>query len=192
MTQISSNTSNELIGYWNSGYGGGTRWVSGDQYEIHRVIISTDQSCRGAGDLIVGDTNNFYNATTGVKSWTHQALEPAYSWNNVYTPTNTQIDINLGTGAGNILQLNRDYFIRTPMPGYTPFTYPHPLVTGEPPPPTATPTPPTTATPTITPTATPLATATPTATNTPAATPTPAPTATAKASAPTRPPTAAT
>jgi hypothetical protein len=133
---ITSNTSTVLTGYYMAGYGGGTTWAVGDSYQIHRVLISQDQPCRGAGDLITSTTEfNPVNSTTGTPSWTHQALEPVYSWNDRYTPDNSLVNIITGPGAFAVLQAGRDYFNNTPMPGYTPYTYPHPLVSGAPPPP---------------------------------------------------------
>ena len=100
------------------------------------------------------------------------------------------VDIGLAIGAGIILQEGRDYFNDTPMPGYTPFVYPHPLVTDPPipsptPSATVTPSPTATATPTPSPTSppspTPSPAPSPTPTSTPASTPTATPTATATA-----------
>jgi hypothetical protein len=190
---ITGNTSNTLTGYYHSGYGGGVTWNAGDQYQIHRVLISLDQPCRGQGDLITGDFDHPINARTGTPAWPQQLLEPAYLWNNVYTPTGTRINLELSIGAFVVLREGRDFYNETPMPGYTPFIYPHPLVTDPPipsPSPSATVTPPPTATPTPTasptsPTPSPAPTPTPTSTPaaTPTATPTPTPTATARATA---------
>jgi hypothetical protein len=131
---ITSNTSNTLTGYYHDGYGGGVTWNAGDQYQIHKVLISMDQPCRGAGNLIRGDFDHPVSATTGTPSWVNQALEPAYSWNNVYTPTGARVNIELASGAWTVLREGRDFYNNTPMPGYTPYTYPHPLVTGQAPP----------------------------------------------------------
>ena len=70
--------------------------------------------------------------------------EPAYIWNNSRVPLgNINIaDYGLGqtnscTGstydtAANYIVLNRDYFNgSTAKPGYTPYTYPHPLTLGQ-------------------------------------------------------------
>jgi hypothetical protein len=73
------------------------------------------------------------NATTGTPSWVRQALEPAYSWNNVYTPTGAPVNIGLAIGAGAVLREGRDYFNNTRMPGYTAYVYPHPLTISLPP-----------------------------------------------------------
>jgi hypothetical protein len=58
---------------------------AGDTYEIHRVLVMMDQNGRGKGDQVAGDPP--INTTTGTASWNHGALEPCYSWNNIYTPT---------------------------------------------------------------------------------------------------------
>jgi hypothetical protein len=185
---ILSNTSNALTVYYHDGYGGGVTWNAGDQYQIHKVLIALDQPCRGAGDLIIGDFNHPINARTGTAEWPRQALEPAYSWNDIYTPTGARVDIGLGIGAGIILQEGRDYFNNRPMPGYTPFVYPHPLVTDPPipsptPSATVTPSPTATETPTPSPTSSPSPTPSPAPSPTPTSTPAPTPTATPTATA---------
>jgi hypothetical protein len=123
---IQSNTNNTLTVYFYTDSGGGHVWKAGDGYQIHRVLIALDQPSRGKGDLITGDR------PTPV-GWPHQELEPSYSWNNVYTPTGAHVNFTVGT-AGTTLKEGRDYFNNTPMPGYTPYTYPHPLTRGLPPP----------------------------------------------------------
>jgi hypothetical protein len=128
---IRSNTSNTLNVYYYTDSGGGHVWHAGDGYQIHKLSIALDQPGRGQGDLIVGDPP--VNSRTGTAAWPNQALEPTYSWNNVYKPGNTQINITVGTG-GFMLVEGRDYYNNTPMPGYTPYTYPHPLTKGLPPP----------------------------------------------------------
>jgi len=56
-------------------------------------------------------------------------------WNQVI-PGTTSIRLPgiryFKTGAGNhkLQQKGRDYYNNTPMPGYKPYTYPHPLVSG--------------------------------------------------------------
>ena len=62
-------------------------------------------------------------------SWPHQSSEPLYLWNNNWTP----VPSNPGGVVGSqnlVIRENRDYLNDTPKPGYTPYTYPHPLVTG--------------------------------------------------------------
>ena len=152
------------------------------------MLSALDQNGRGNGDLII--------TTNGIPQnprWTHQALEPCMSWNNIVTTDGHAI------GFGGWFQdtevTGRDYynlgggFPRDVIPAqaqaiYTSarnggfiydheFTYPHPLVTGNPQP---TPTPCPTASPP--PSATPLSTPSPTTTETPTPTPSPTPTPT--------------
>jgi hypothetical protein len=109
---IKSNTSNTLTIAQNS-----SQYVlfnTGDGYTIYKLLVALDQPGRGKGNLVSGD-----NPTP---TWPNQALEPVYAWNN----TVRGAQANIG-GSGTILA-NRDYYNNTPMPGYTPYTYPHPLV----------------------------------------------------------------
>jgi hypothetical protein len=127
--RILSNNNNTLtMYYYNGGVGQGITWRSGDQYQIHKVLIALDQPGRGRGDLITG--NPPINSTTGNAAWPHQELEPCYSWNNIHSPGGEHINFTpAGSSSATLLQ-GRDYFNNTPMPGYTPYTYPHPLTTG--------------------------------------------------------------
>src|SRR5208283_496713 len=72
------------------------------------------------------------NTTTGA-----QALEPMWFWNNTWcygangvcTPT-TPVTLYVNTdGSQNIIIKGRDYYesTNTALPGYVPYTYPHPL-----------------------------------------------------------------
>ena len=60
-----------------------------------------DQPGRGQGDLIVGTPP--VNSRTRAAAWPNQALEPTYSWNNVYTPDGRQVNFTEGTGGSYIL-----------------------------------------------------------------------------------------
>jgi hypothetical protein len=142
-----------------------------------------DQTARGTClDQVRGD--NPINQRTGTAAWPRNQSEPIYEWNNTIQPIPNNpgalFDVQC---TADLLQQGRDYYNNTPMPGYTPYTYPHPLVTGGDSTPTPSPTPTATATATATPSPTPTPTATATATATPAPTPqpssTPTPTATA-------------
>jgi hypothetical protein len=161
-------------------------WNVNDTYEIHKVLQALDQPGAGASDPISG--------ANPTPTWLHQVREGCYSWNNVYMPNGHHK--NWRPESPGLLE-GRDYFSDTPLPGYAPYTYPHPLTDGggtSPTPtpsatttPTATPTPSPTSPPSPTPVPTPSAT--PTATPTPSATisPTPSPTATPTPSATTTP-----
>src|SRR5207249_15943 len=160
---------------------------NGDAYEIHRVLIQLDQNGRGKGDQITGPGQPInrgkgdqtaaprqpinrgkgmgarkppINARTGTSSWPQQALEPCYSWNDVYTPNGNALGFGAGRGQPTT-KLNVDFFnlgagfpvdstpsqvssrYKAALNGvdYTgTFVYPHPLVTAAPAP-TATATP---------------------------------------------------
>jgi hypothetical protein len=86
------------------------------------------QPGRGQSDVIVGAPP--VNRATGKAAWPHQALEPSYSWNDIYTPTGDSVNFKTGAGNHKLQQEGRDYYNNTPMPGYEPYTYPHPLVSG--------------------------------------------------------------
>ena len=116
---ISSNTNNTLsIGQWQS-----QGFAAGNTYEIHKAIRVLDQPGLGA-QIGTMNRNN--------PRWMQQATEPCYSWNNKDQNNNLVNFITASSGA-TIIE-GRDYFNNTPMPGYTPYTYPHPLTTSLPPP----------------------------------------------------------
>ena len=130
---IQSNTSNTIsLGEWHD-----QGWAVGNTVEIHKLVRCLDQP--GLGKQ-VGTMNR------ASPQWMQQANEPCYAWGNVDTrggafANSFRLDNGGNTGT---IQEGRDYFNNTPMPGYTPYCYPHPLVSGAPcggPPPTPTPTP---------------------------------------------------
>jgi hypothetical protein len=132
---ILSNTSTTITYDLYPDSGGPLKFNTGDTYQIHRLLAALDSPCRGAGDLLTrvgGNNSNPVNSTTGTIAWPHQAVEPCYSWNDKYTPTNTLI--GLQGGGASILKSGVDYFNSATKPsalsGYTPYTYPHPLVSG--------------------------------------------------------------
>ncbi len=99
-----------------------------DTNQIYLAIQSIDQVGLGSGDLL-GDIpltqtpwDQAYNTTTGTASWPHEVSEPLYLWGNTL---NGQPGL-VSTYYPNI-QENLDYYNQTAKPGYTPFTYPHPL-----------------------------------------------------------------
>ena len=125
-------------------------FAAGDTYAIHRVLIPLDQIGRGKGDLLFAGTSGIIDTVTNSQQWPTQALEPAFSWNNVYTPTNTSWGFesqmptevqgrdyyNLGANlAANSTpsQVSNIYTAALNGTDYTgTYTYPHPLVSGAP------------------------------------------------------------
>jgi len=70
---------------------------------------------------------------------TLQSSQPLYEWNNTKDGADVDVTVyNNWTGCDGVdplpevadhVQADRDYFNDTPRPGYTPYTYPHPLTT---------------------------------------------------------------
>jgi hypothetical protein len=110
---IHSNTTNTITYTDNGGY----PWIptmsfcAGDTLEIRRVDHALDQPGRAGGSLITGDP------PVPPANWNDQVTEPCYSWNNGQA----------GFSGGPGVKANVHYFNNTQMPGYTEYTYPHPL-----------------------------------------------------------------
>jgi hypothetical protein len=122
---IISNTANTIT-YWFLIYDpneplGNVPFTTGDAFAIYKLPTAClDQCGRGQGNLIGGDVPTPH-------AWPSEALEPVYSWNNTLNGSN----VNLNANTPTIIE-GRDFYNNTPMPGYTPYTYPHPLVSGGP------------------------------------------------------------
>ena len=113
---INSNTSNTISYTDNGGYfTPSLAFCAGDTFEIRKVDHAIDQPGRAGGSLITGDP------PIRPAGWS-QATEPCYSWNN------GQARFSAGPGV----RADVHYFDNTPMPGYAPYVYPHPLVTAQP------------------------------------------------------------
>jgi hypothetical protein len=123
---IEGNTSNSITFYYYTGYGYTNLFFNnGDTYQIRAVFRSLDQPGMGKGDLLSG-------LPAAPAQWPNEVSEPLYAWGN--TQNGTTITNFFSTDeTGEVIE-NRDFFNNTPKPGYTPFTYPHPLDTGEGPP----------------------------------------------------------
>ncbi|HEU5397531.1 MAG TPA: hypothetical protein VFV81_10200 [Verrucomicrobiae bacterium] len=121
---ITGNTSNTISVYPSKDNGPMT-FNNGDHIVIYRVQYALDQIGRGSGDLIQGDGppyGSYENVATVQPNWPHEVSEPLYVWGNTLNgnPTGAESDYPN-------IQQGRDYINGTPKPGYTPFTYPHPL-----------------------------------------------------------------
>jgi hypothetical protein len=75
----------------------------------------------GCGNIGLREEDTGYPALYQVGRGKNQALDPAYVWGNDST-------MPVGSGSSNV-QVNRDYYL-TQKPNYTPYTYPHPLISG--------------------------------------------------------------
>ena len=120
--QIQSNTSNTIT--FLGGVFGSLNFNAGDAFKIYKVNQAIDQPGRAKGSLITG------NPPVKPARWNDQNTEPCYAWDNISGGTQ-----QVGFGQGDlIIRPGEHYFNNTPMPDYTPYTYPHPLVKGLPPP----------------------------------------------------------
>ena len=179
--------------YYRASLGGGGVCTQDRFYP--QDYVGTQQP--GSGYRVPGQDPHYPSAPWG--------SVPVYDWgNHINAPLwFSEVGVGLDASAALFMQLNRDYFVGIPKPGYTELVYPHPLRNGGPTPtPTATaitptstptrsatPTPTATSTPTSTPTRSPTPTATPTTTPTPTATARPTPTSTPTATPTATPPT---
>jgi hypothetical protein len=120
---ILSNTSNTITYTSNGGYNiANMAFCTGDTLEIRKVDHALDQPGRALGSLITGDP------PIRPGGWAYQVTEPCYSWNNT---NDVKGQVNFSAEPG--VRANEHYFNNTPMPGYTSYTYPHPLTKSSPP-----------------------------------------------------------
>jgi VCBS repeat protein len=96
---------------------GNNAWDLNDP-QTHRPLRILDQPGLGAGAHI----------NRNAPAWPNQANEPMYSWNNTNTDDGSRFGYTVSVNGGFTILAGRDYFNNTVMPGYTPYTYPHPLV----------------------------------------------------------------
>jgi hypothetical protein len=119
---ITANTANTVT--YESNFGTFT-WCAGDTFEIRKVLHVIDGIGRRGGSLL--DSSQFQPPVP--PGWNNQVQSPCYSWNNIIIDSNPAgLHANFSGGIGSTQ--NVDYFNDTPMPGYTPYVYPHPLVSG--------------------------------------------------------------
>lgn len=94
-------------------------FAAGNGYQIWRVTETIDQPGRSGGTQLSG-------ATPSVPvGWNDQVDDPMYEWNNTEESGNPGFSV----GSPLIIRANEHYFVDTALPGYTPYTYPHPLTT---------------------------------------------------------------
>jgi len=93
-------------------------WVPGNHYEIRKVASSLDTIGAGPGDYLGGGANP-------TPRLLNQTNEPYYIWNNTLNGSAVA-----GSGGGEINSGWFVNFVNATKPGYTPYVYPHPLVSG--------------------------------------------------------------
>lgn len=128
---------------YNTNFGSCTGSNPWDQNSDPIGYAAIDQVGRGmALDGIRG--NPPINQRSGTATWPRNQLEPVYVWSNNWTPVPNNPGSYISQNQSPSIVIGRDIINNgnTPKPGYTPFVYPHPLVTAAPiPTPTPTPTP---------------------------------------------------
>jgi hypothetical protein len=103
-------------------------FASGDTLEIRKLVKVLDGVGVGQGSL-VQDSPPGSGHPVVPTGWNDQVAEPCYSWNNVNELGHT---VNFAPNSpGMFLLSGVHYFNNTRPPfSYTPYTYPHPLVSG--------------------------------------------------------------
>lgn len=91
-------------------------WNAGDAFEILNATPCLDQVGRSTGDSLSGDPPT-------PQGWPNQSEEPFYEWGNTINGD----DVDTVADTPHVVE-GRDFINDTPRPGYTPYTYPHPLV----------------------------------------------------------------
>lgn len=99
-------------------------FASGQYYQIRKATFAMDQPGRGQTTALSGSPANHQNLS--------QPLDPIYQWANTWNGST----FNISPAGYGTLVVNRDFYNNTAQPGYTPYTYPHPLVSTNTPPPT--------------------------------------------------------
>lgn len=123
---ISSNTSTQLT-FLGAQFPSNMSFSAGNTYEINKITEVFDQGGRGGGTDYNGSTTPTVTAAT-------QSDDPVYEWGN--TKNSGTVNLNPTIAAEYSLQVraNEHYFVDTVAPGYTAYTYPHPLRDGGSPP----------------------------------------------------------
>jgi hypothetical protein len=124
-SEIVGNTANTLS-YTTAIQGGNLQFTPGDTFQIWKVSQAMDQVGRSGGPNLNGVTT-----PTPTVGWNTQTTSPWYEWNNT---RDGGININFESDAL-VIRPNEHFFNNVVRPGYTPYTYPHPLTQGAAPPP---------------------------------------------------------
>jgi hypothetical protein len=121
-SEIKSNTSNTLTYAPTGGFKPDLSFAAGDSLQLWKVDQALDQPGVSGGSLLAG------KPATIPAGWNDQVVTPCYSWSNT---REGGVHVNFGVTT-KVVRLGTHYFNDTPMPGYTTFTYPHPLTTSPP------------------------------------------------------------
>ena len=144
---VATNDNLQTLYIWNRTDGSGGRIMSNNATAVTATLSGGTRNCWNMGDMYVItcgypglDQCGWAGPTTFYGTYSTQTLIPWYAWSNSYngaTGTNalpfmlTYMDTNYTSivqpASDVFIQANREYFNNTVKPGYTPYTYPHPI-----------------------------------------------------------------
>lgn len=117
--EVLSNTAHQITVIDQGGDFPNYTFATGQQYEIRKVTGSLDSPGRGITTPISGgSTPNNQNLSQG--------YDPVYQWGN----TLGGVNVTSFSVPGSSIINGRDYTNNLVKPGYTPYVYPHPFVSG--------------------------------------------------------------
>lgn len=136
---IHGNDNSQAVDCHGPGYGSahGTQWIEVYENQIEKPVGGSTAMClRGGGGVVFNNTIRDYK--TGITltldfdskiDWTGpyplpEQIGNMWVWNN--TLDGQPVAPTISARSANYIQPGRDYFTR-PLPGYKPYTYPHPL-----------------------------------------------------------------
>jgi hypothetical protein len=117
-SEITGNTATTITVHDSGSYAANISFPAGTAYQIWKVQQTFDQPGRGMGTQLSG--------TNPTPVGNSQVTEPLYEWNNT---REAGANVNFAS-AGATIRANEHFFNDTVAPGYTPYTYPHPMVSG--------------------------------------------------------------
>lgn len=123
--EINSNTSDTITFEGSVTAGVDLSLAASDTFEINKVTLSMDQCGAGVG----GDLGGVLYPSLPV-GWNNQAISPWYEWGNT-REAGADVDFSNTRSGGTyaVIVEGTHYINDTVKPGYTAYTYPHPLVT---------------------------------------------------------------
>ncbi len=121
---ITDSTSNSLT-YFGAIIGPDVAFSGGEKYQINKVDETLDAPGRGKCDDLGGATNPSPQNL-------NQVTEPVYEWLNSHNGQPSANTIYIGSNYPSVFRAGEHCKNNTIKPGYSPFVYPHPLVSGVP------------------------------------------------------------
>jgi hypothetical protein len=130
---ILASTANSLTYCTAGGFSPNLSFAAGDSLQLWKVTQAMDMPGVSGGSIVVNATSSITPVASPPPGWNDQVITPCYSWNNTILDNGQPLNFHVGSP---LVVLGTHFFNNTKMPGYTPYTYPHPLVSGVPAPPT--------------------------------------------------------